>query len=88
MNVWITKYALTQGIEEIDSNQVKEFEMTDTGCLCFRRNGKYSFVTEIYSQKEWYRTKESAIKKAEEMRQKKIASLKKQIEKLEKMRFE
>ena len=88
MKVWITKYALTQGIEEIDSNQVKEFEMTDTGYLCFRRNGKYSFAIEIYSQKEWYRTKESAIKKAEEMCQKKIASLKKQIEELEGMRFE
>ena len=88
MKVWITKYALTQGIEEIDSNQVKEFEMADTGYLCFRRNGKYSFEIEIYSQKEWYRTKESAIKKAEEMRQNKIASLKKQIEKLERMGFE
>ena len=88
MKVWITKHALTQGIEEIDSNQVKEFEMTDAGYLYFRRNGKYSYTTEIYSQKEWHRTKESAIQKAEEMRQKKIDSLKKQIEKLEKMRFE
>lgn len=88
MKIWITKYALTQGIEEIDLNQVKEFEMTDTGYLCFRRNGKYSFATEIYSQKEWYRTKKSAIKEAKEMRQKKIESLKKQIKKLGKMRFE
>ena len=88
MKVWITKCALTQGIEEIDSNQVKEFEMQDTGYLCFRRSGKYSYTVEIYSQKDWYKTKESAIQKAEEMRQKKIASLKKQIEKLERMRFE
>ena len=88
MKVWITKYALTQGVEEIDSNQVKEFEMTDTGYLCFRRNGKYSYTTELYSQKEWHQTKEFAIKKAEEMRQKKIESLKKQIKKLEEMRFE
>lgn len=36
---------------------------------------------------DWHRTKESAIAKAEEMRKKKIASLKKQIEKLEKMEF-
>lgn len=63
MKIWITKYALTQGIEEIDSNQVKEFEMTDTGYLCFRRNGKYSFATEIYSQKEWYRTKNPPSRK-------------------------
>lgn len=38
--------------------------------------------------KEWHRTKKSAIKKAEEMRQKKIDSLKKQVEKLERMMFE
>ena len=88
MKAQITKYALTQGIEEIDSNQVKEFEMTDTGYLCFRRNGKYLYTTEIYSQKEWHRTKESTIKKAEEMRHKKIASPKKQIKKLEEMKFE
>lgn len=88
MKVWITKYALTQGIEEIDSNQVKEFKMTDAGYLCFRRNEKYSYTIELYSQKEWHRTKESAIKKAEEMRQKKIESLKKQIKKFEEMRFE
>ena len=88
MKVWITKYALTDGIEEIDSNQVKEFEITDMGYLYFRRNGKYSYTMAIYSQKDWHRTKESAIKKAEEMRQNKIVSLKKQIKKLEEMRFE
>lgn len=37
--------------------------------------------------KEWHRTRESAVAKAEEMRCKKIDSLKKQIEKLEKKRF-
>lgn len=44
---------------------------------CFHGNGN-----------EWHTTKESAINKAEEMRQKKIDSLKKQIQKLEKMKFE
>ena len=37
--------------------------------------------------REWHRTKESAIDKAEEMRKKKIETMKKQIEKLEKMEF-
>lgn len=37
---------------------------------------------------EWHTTKESAINKAEEIQKKKIDSLKKQIEKLEKMKFE
>ena len=48
-------------------------------------------LNDYYSGKgySWmHYNKESAIKKAEEMRQKKIASLKEQIEKLERMRFE
>ena len=60
MNVWITKYALTKGIFEMD----------------------------VESQSEGCKTKAAAIAKAEKMRRKKIASLKKQIEKLESMKFE
>ena len=48
-------------------------------------------LNNCYSGKEYswiHYDKNSAIQKAEEMRQKKIASLKKQIEKLERMRFE
>lgn len=79
MKVWITKYALTKGIlekecEDRGNGAVKEAE--NRFPIYYHREGD-----------EWHRTKESAIKKAEEMRQKKIASLKKQIEKLEKMRF-
>lgn len=37
---------------------------------------------------EWCKTKEEAIVRAEEMKKRKIVSLKKQIEKLEKMKFE
>ena len=40
------------------------------------------------SKEELFYDRESAIKKAEEMRQKKIESLKKQIKKLKEMRFE
>ena len=42
----------------------------------------------FFERTEYHETKESAIQKAEEMRQKKIESLKKQIKKLEEMRFE
>ena len=38
--------------------------------------------------KDWTRTKEAAAARAEEMKAKKIKSLKKQIEKLERMKFE
>lgn len=82
MRVWITKYALTQGIIEKEVREGgKGFEgmivTKDKYPACFHGEGK-----------EWHRTKESAIKEAEEMRKKKIESLKKQIKKLEVMKFE
>ena len=82
MKVWITKYALTQGIIEIEAEECgKGFEgMIQTKEKCpsyYHGEGK-----------DWHRTKEDAIKKAEKIRQKKIESLKKQIKKLEEMRFE
>ena len=80
MNVWITKYAMTRGIKEI------ECEDCENGAVKEIENPLPTFYHG--EGKEWHRTKESAIQKAEEMRQKKIASLKKQIEKLEGMRFE
>lgn len=78
MKVWITKYALTQGIIEADGVR------TSQG-IYIKNSG---LNTDYFYGSDWYFDKESAIKKAEEMRQKKIASLKKQIEKLEEMRFE
>lgn len=80
MKVWITKYALTRGIIETEGEVSVDFP----DLLSAKGNVNY-----LHGEgKEWHRTKESAIKKSEEMRQKKIASLKKQIEKLEEMRFE
>lgn len=80
MKVWITKYALTQGIFE------EEAEDYGDGFVKVTKKG---FLDSYYKKgKDWHKTKESAIAKAEEMREKKIASLKKQIEKLEKIKFE
>ena len=52
--------------------------------MCRNTNGDQFYL----DGEDFCYTHECAIWKAEEMRQKKIASLKKQIEKLEKMRFE
>ena len=80
MKVWITKYALARGIKEI------ECEDCGNGAVKEIWN---PFPTFYHGEdSEWHRTKECAIQKAEEMRQKKIESLKNQIEKLEGMRFE
>ena len=80
MKVWITKYALTNGIKEIECEDCKNGAVKETG------NPLPTFYHG--EDREWYRTKESAIQKAEEMRQKEIDSLKKQIDKLERIRFE
>ena len=81
MKVWITKYALTDGIIEADAESCGNSSIASVSW----NNG--TRCTKLYWG-EYYLSKESAIKKAEEMRQKKIESLKKQIKKLEEMRFE
>ena len=78
MKVYITKYALSDGILEKDAEECDRFPgmiRTDDGAH-FHGEGK-----------EWCRTLEDANKRAEEMRLKKIESMKKQIKKLENMKF-
>ena len=79
MKVWITKYALTDGIIETEGKNIssESFRITEG-----------NFKDSWFSSKDCFTDKKSAIKRAEEMRQKRIKSLKKQIEKLEEMRFE
>ena len=86
MKVWITKYALTRGIEEITSDDVSRIFIEKNGDLVMY--GKSGMFPVRYGTDNYSLDKQSAIKKAEEMRKKKIAGLKKQIEKLERMRFE
>ena len=83
MKVWITKYALTDGIIEAESDtQTQNKEKV----FAFWNNDEFGIF--YPSKGELFYDKESAIQKSEEMRQKKIESLKKQIKKLEEMRFE
>lgn len=78
--VFITKYALTKGILE------KEAEICDYGNGHIRAYVKGEFSSDPLG-KVCFKTKEQAMERAEKMRLKKIASLKKQIEALEKMKF-
>ena len=80
MKVWITKYALTKGIFTIEATEPNE-------------NGLITPINKLWDcyhgeGREWHRTKEAAIERAEEMRLKKIASLEKQIDKIKKLNFE
>lgn len=82
MKVWISKYALTNGVLEIEArvcDNVSPDMIEDI-------NEKYHYYH--YEGRDWHRTRESALTKAEQMRKKKIASLETQIEKLRKLRFE
>ena len=81
MKVWISKYALTQGIFETEA------EICETFADMIKCVGEWGAFYHGEG-KEWHKTKEEAIVKAEEMRLKKIESLKKQIDKLTKMKFE
>lgn len=76
---FITKYALTDGIKEVEVEVCDEYP----GMV----KGSGLFALYHGEGKEWHRTRESAVKKAEEMRVNRIASLKKQITKLEKLKF-
>lgn len=76
ITVWVTKWALTSGIIETEA-EVRDEEMVNCG-------SRYGY----FHGNDWHRTRVAAVQRAEVMRLKKIASLKKQLEKLEKMRFE
>jgi hypothetical protein len=75
MKIYVTKYALTAGIKE------HEAEISSSGGAYV--NGLYGG----FFGNDFWDNEEEAKKHANVMRLKKIASLKKQIEKLEKLTF-
>lgn len=79
MKAWITKHALSTGIEK------HEAEYLGADIIRLRHHTHISFIGEGIN---WHRTREAAIARAEKMRRAKIASLRKQIERLEKLTFE
>lgn len=83
MKVWITKYALTDGITEVEL--IAKHKVVDE-IKYFCKNDSGNILT--LDEKDFSWSLGEAQYKAEEMRRKKIESLKKQIEKLEEMRFE
>lgn len=78
MKIFSTKYALTQGIQELEAEEC--------GNGLVRVSAEWSYYLHKEG-KEWHKTIGSAVKIAEEMRLKKIASLKKNLSKYENMYF-
>ena len=80
MKGYLVKYALTKGIEEV--------EIIEDECIMseYKKIKGYGW-SYFWIGKEVLKDKDKAIQMAENMRTKKIASLKKQIERLEKLNF-
>jgi len=74
---YVTRYALTEGILE------RKLVMRDDGAA---RDSSFRHVV-FYYPGDWFRTREEALVDAERRRVKKIASLRKQVSKLEKLFF-
>jgi len=82
MKVWITKYALTEGII------VEDGEISKTTPNMIRYGGADSSCKYAHGEgKDWHRTPEEAKARAEQMRLEKIESAKKTLSKLEGMTF-
>lgn len=81
MKLFITKYALTTGVEEAETE-------IDEDCPELVIWGLDGYHLTAYGEgKEWHRTREGANARAEQMRLAKIASLQKQINRLEGFSF-
>lgn len=79
MKVFVTKYALTQGIIE------KEADFFLDGVSMIKVRGPYSF--EYYHKPFWHETMEEAIAHAETIRDKKLKSIENQMKRIESIKF-
>lgn len=77
MKIWNSKYALTEGLIEQEVEEVGD-SMVKVGPLQYLHG----------EGREWHRTRESAAARAEAMRRAKIASVRKQLARLEALRFD
>lgn len=82
MKAWITKHALTAGVQEVNGAPAN----TSPSIFCYtvgRSGEQYAHGKGT----DWHITKDGALKRADAMRLSKITSLLKQLEKLRDMEF-
>ena len=78
VTAWVTKYALTSGVKVVEGHVYPDYPSMFVNS---------TNTNESYHGNDWHTSEEAALARAEEMRMKKIASLKKQMAKLENMKF-
>ena len=79
---WITKYALTNGIQEAEG----EVSSVSQRMFVVSRARAVTF-DQCFHGEDWHTTREAAIARAEKMRLARIASLKKSLIAMEKLSF-
>ena len=84
IHVFITKYALTLGIQEKDAEVCASISSKMIEVKSGPENHSYG---EHYHKPHWHLTREDAVVQAEKMRKNKLASLKKSMDKLTKLQF-
>ena len=76
MKVWVTKYALTRGIMEVEVRLIRPDMVEDAALSCM-----------YYFGNEWHRIYKLAVLEANRMRTRKLDSLRKQVVRLENTEF-
>lgn len=79
--VWVTKYVLTDGF-------ITEVDAVISGGMAIVHPSDGKGYKQYFHGKEWHDRKDEAILRAEDLRRKKIAALRRSIEKIEAMRFD
>jgi methyl coenzyme M reductase beta subunit len=82
IKAWITKHALTQGIYSVKAEVC--LDISDKMISTMESGG---VMQQCFHKPDWHESWLAAVVRAEDMRKKKIASIKKQIKKLEDLKF-
>jgi len=83
MKIYVTKWAITQGILEMEADDT----VSGTARTVFVPQSRSSFAQAFHSN-EWHKTKAEAVERAEEMRRAKIVSLQGQLAKIQNLVFD
>ena len=83
MKMFISKWALTDGIEEADGIMVRGL----SGAEYFKQARGGAAAPLLTVGKDVHKTREAAVKAAEFLRARKLASLRRQIAKIEELDF-
>lgn len=79
VKVWVTKNALTRGIEVVTAEVFEE-----SGMIAVYED-RYAYYVH---GNDWHKTPEAAVARAQEMRDARIKSLQRSIAKMEKLKFD